>query len=183
MRTLFLHRRWCTTTSIERATPAAHVRRALGRTPEALGLRLRRDRRDRTWFHAHYGLAERLAQPAAPALPDPQGRDASRGDFVAFHWAGGGPYPAGVTFIKVLAGMPGDEVTRDAQGFHLNGVPMGVPKPVSRRGQPLEPGPTGRIPEGLYYVRAGHPDSLDSRYQLTGWIHASQIIGRADALF
>ena len=89
----------------------------------------------------------------------------------------------GVTFIKVLAGLPGDEVTRDAQGFHLNGVPVGVPKPVSRRGQPLEPGPTGRIPEGRYYVQAGHPDSLDSRYQLTGWIHASQIIGRADALF
>ena len=105
------------------------------------------------------------------------------GDFVAFRWAGGGPYPAGVTFIKVLAGLPGDEVTRDAQGFHLNGVPVGVPKPVSRRGQPLEPGPTGRIPEGRYYVQAGHPDSLDSRYQLTGWIHASQIIGRADALF
>ena len=42
----------------------------------------------------------------------------SRGDFVAFRWAGGGPYPAGVTFIKVLAGMPGDEVTRDARGFY-----------------------------------------------------------------
>ena len=71
----------------------------------------------------------------------------------------------------------------NVQGFHLNGVPVGVPKPVSRQGQVLEPGPTGRIPEGRYYVQAGHPDSLDSRYQLTGWIHASQIIGRADALF
>ena len=110
------------------------------------------------WFHAHYGFGlERLAQPAAPALPHPQGEMPSRGDFVAFRWAGGGPYPAGVTFIKVLAGMPGDEVTRDAQGFHLNGVPVGVPKPVSRQGQVLEPGPTGRIPEGRYYVQAGHP--------------------------
>ena len=34
-----------------------------------------------------------------------------------------------------------------------------------------------------YYVQAGHPDSLDSRYALTGWIHRSQIIGRARALF
>ena len=112
-----------------------------------------------------------------------KGEMPSRGDFVAFRWAGGGPYPAGVTFIKVLAGMPGDEVTRDAQGFHLNGISVGVPKPVSRRGQALEPGPTGRIPEGRYYVQAGHPNSLDSRYWLTGWIHASQIIGRARALF
>ena len=136
------------------------------------------------WFHVHsaFGLN------ASPSLPHRlflihKGEMPSRGDFVAFRWAGGGPYPAGVTFIKVLAGIPGDEVTRNAGGFHLNGVPVGVPKPVSRRGQPLLPGPTGRIPEGRYYVQAGHPDSLDSRYQLTGWIHASQIIGRADALF
>lgn len=136
------------------------------------------------WFHAHYGFGLN----ASPSLPHRlylihKGEMPSRGDFVAFRWAGGGPYPAGVTFIKVLAGMPGDEVTRNAQGFQLNGIPVGVPKPVSRQGQVLEPGPTGRIPAGRYYVQAGHPDSLDSRYQLTGWIHASQIIGRADALF
>jgi conjugal transfer pilin signal peptidase TrbI len=32
-------------------------------------------------------------------------------------------------------------------------------------------------------VRAPHPDSLDSRYALTGWIAEDQIIGRAYALF
>ena len=131
------------------------------------------------WFHAHYGFGLN----ASPSLPHRlflihKGEMPSRGAFVAFHWAGGGPYPAGVPFIKVLAGMPGDEVTRNAQGFHLNGVPVGVPKPVSRQGQVLEPGPTGRIPEGRYYVQAGHPDSLDSRYQLTGWIHATYIVAR-----
>jgi conjugal transfer pilin signal peptidase TrbI len=136
------------------------------------------------WFHAHYAFGLN----ASPSLPYRlflihKGEMPGRGDFVAFRWAGGGPYPAGVTFIKVLAGVPGDEVTRDAQGFHVNGTPVGVPKPVSRQGQVLEPGPTGRIPEGRYYVQAGHPDSLDSRYALTGWIHRSQIIGRAHALF
>ena len=54
---------------------------------------------------------------------------------------------------------------------------------MSRRGEALEPGPTGLIPPGRYYVRAPHPDSLDSRYRLTGWVDASQIIGRAYALF
>lgn len=136
------------------------------------------------WFHAHYAFGLN----ASPSLPHRlflihKGEMPGRGDFVAFRWAGGGPYPAGVTFIKVLAGVPGDEVTRDREGFHVNGAAVGVPKPVSRQGQALEPGPTGRIPEGRYYVQAGHPDSLDSRYRLTGWIHASQIIGRARALF
>ena len=39
------------------------------------------------------------------------------------------------------------------------------------------------LPAGRYYVRAPHPDSLDSRYRLTGWISDAQIIGRAYALF
>ena len=136
------------------------------------------------WFHAHYAFGLN----GSPSLPYRlflihKGEMPGRGNFVAFRWAGGGPYPAGITFIKVLAGVPGDEVTRDAQGFHINGIAVCLPKPVSRQGVVLEPGPTGRIPAGRYYVQAGHPDSLDSRYQLTGWIHASQIIGRADALF
>ena len=68
------------------------------------------------WFHAHYGFGLN----ASPSLPHRlflihKGEMPGRGDFVAFRWAGGGPYPAGVTFIKVLAGIPGDEVTRDAQ--------------------------------------------------------------------
>lgn len=135
-------------------------------------------------FHAHYALGLN----ATPSLPYRlflihKREMPRRGDFVAFRWAGGGPYPAGVTFVKVLAGIPGDDVTRDAQGFHVNGTPVGVPKPVSRQGQVLEPGPTGRIPEGRYYVQAPHPDSLDSRYRLTSWIHTAQIIGRARALF
>ncbi len=39
------------------------------------------------------------------------------------------------------------------------------------------------MPIGSYYVRAPHPDSLDSRYALTGWVSLSQIFGRAHALF
>jgi conjugal transfer pilin signal peptidase TrbI len=184
MRTLLLHRNWPGRFAAtgrfqfrnfaERSTE--HVKRwtllYVGLTAIAL------------WFHAHHGFGLNTS----PSLPHRlflirKGEMPSRGDFVAFRWGGGGPYPAGVIFIKVLAGIPGDEVTRNAQGFHVNSIPVGVPKPVSRRGQALEPGPTGRIPEGRYYVQAGHPDSLDSRYRLTGWIRASQIIGEARALF
>jgi conjugal transfer pilin signal peptidase TrbI len=102
---------------------------------------------------------------------------------VAFRWPGGGPYPAGVTFVKIIAGMAGDAVTRADREFFVNGMPVGQAKTTSRMGLPLEPGPTGILPAGRYYVQAPHPDSLDSRYRLTGWISDAQIIGRAYALF
>jgi conjugal transfer pilin signal peptidase TrbI len=136
------------------------------------------------WFHANYALGLN----ASPSLPHRfflihKGELPKRGEYVAFHWLGGGPYPAGVTFVKVIEGMPGDVVTSADRVFSVNGVPVGYAKTVSRQGQPLDPGPTGTLPTGHYYVRAPHPDSLDSRYQLTGWIAESQIIGRAHALF
>ena len=116
-------------------------------------------------FQAHYAVGLNVS----PSLPQRfflihKGELPLRGHYVAFRWPGGGPYPAGVTFVKIIAGMTGDAVTR-------------------RMGLPLEPGPTGILPAGRYYVRAPHPDSLDSRYRLTGWISDAQIIGRAYALF
>lgn len=125
---------------------------------------------------------------ASPSLPHAlylihKGATVQRGDYVAFRWQGGGPYPAGVTFVKVLAGMPGDTVTETDRQFLVNGVPAGTAKRLSRTGTPLDSGPSGVIPSGQYYVMAPHPDSLDSRYRLTGWISQHQIIGRAYALF
>ena len=107
----------------------------------------------------------------------------ARGQYVAFRWSGGGPYPAGVTFVKILAGVPGDTVTRVKRDFFVNGDFVGAAKTHSRTGVPLDLGPTGELPPERYYVRAPHPDSLDSRYRLTGWVADSQIIGRAYALF
>lgn len=137
-----------------------------------------------TWFHANYALGLN----ASPSLPQHmflihKGELPKRGDYLAFRWLGGGPYAAGVTFVKVVAGMPGDVVTAGDRVFYVNGEPSGMAKTVSRQGEPLRPGPTGTVPAGHYYVSAPHPDSLDSRYALTGWITQSQIIGRAYALF
>jgi conjugal transfer pilin signal peptidase TrbI len=125
---------------------------------------------------------------ASPSLPVGlflihKGTAPVQGHYVAFRWAGGGPHTAGTTFVKVIAGMPGDVVTRIDRDFFINGSHVGRAKPFSRQDVPLEPGPTGTLPAGRYYVRAPHPDSLDSRYRLTGWISQSQIIGRAYALF
>jgi conjugal transfer pilin signal peptidase TrbI len=136
------------------------------------------------WFHSHYalGLNATHSLPGTLYLVE-RGVLPQRGEHVAFRWAGGGPYPAGVTFIKVLAGQPGDTVTRDGAIFVVAGTALGQAKPTSRRGEPLQPGPTGTLPEGRYFVFAPHPDSLDSRYALTGWIAREQIIGRARAIF
>ena len=135
-------------------------------------------------FQAHF----EFGLNASPSLPERfflihKGELPQRGQFVAFRWPGGGPYPAGVTFVKVIAGMAGDTVTRTDRDFLVNGTPVGHAKTLSRRGVPLEPGPTGVLPPGRYYVRAPHPDSLDSRYRLAGWVSEEQIIGRAYALF
>ena len=136
------------------------------------------------WFDAHFtvGLNVTESLPVRFFLIH-RGEQPGRGDFVAFRWLGGGTYPAGTTFVKVLAGLPGDEVTQVDGEYFVNCYPVGKAKSVSRQGIALEPGPTGTLPNGSYYVRAPHPDSLDSRYALTGWVSLSQIFGRAHALF
>lgn len=135
-------------------------------------------------FQSHFTLGIN----ASPSLPHRlylihKGAMPMRGDLVAFRWAGDGPYPAGVTFVKILEGAPGDTVARVDRDFFVNGHAVGNAKPFSRAGIALEPGATGILPADRYYVRAPHPDSLDSRYALTGWITHEQIIGRAYALF
>lgn len=135
-------------------------------------------------FQAHFGFGLN----ASTSLPHRfflihKGELPQRGEYIAFRWHGGDPYPTGVTFVKIVAGMAGDTVTRVDRDFFVNGTHVGQAKTVSRQGLPLELGPTGVLPAGRYYVRAPHPDSLDSRYRLTGWVSDEQIIGRAYALF
>jgi len=106
-----------------------------------------------------------------------------RGDYVAFRWHGGGPYPAGVTFIKIAAGVPGDRVTRINRTYFVNGRFVGSAKTHGRDGNALAPMDDGILGTDVYYVSAPHPDSLDSRYRLTGWIRKNEFIGRAYAIF
>ena len=136
------------------------------------------------WFNANYTLALNVTEslPVRFFLVH-RGEVPRRGDYVALRWPGGGPYRVGATFIKVVAGVPGDSVTKIDNDYYVNCRPTGQAKSMSRQGLTLEPGPTGTLPEGSYYVHAPHPDSLDSRYALTGWVSLAQIIGRAHALF
>ena len=107
----------------------------------------------------------------------------SPGEFVAFRWENDWPYPRGSIFVKRLTGIPGASVTASDRHYFVDGREMGFAKEYSKTGVPLKPGPTGIIPKGHYFVSADHPDSLDSRYALTGWIADDQILGQAVRLF
>ena len=109
-------------------------------------------------------------------------------DFAAFHYQGGGPYPSGARFLKLVKGVAGAtvnavQVESGFVDFFVNGSFVGRAKPTSKMGSTLIPGPTGTIPQHHYYMAAPNPDSLDSRYALVGWVDEGQLIGRAIRVF
>lgn len=106
-----------------------------------------------------------------------------RGEKMSFVWHGGGPYPKGVIFTKIVRGVPGDRVERQGRDFYINGEWVATAKEYSTTGHPLEVGREGVIPPGEYFVMTHHPDSFDSRYSTVGWIKQEQIVGHAIALF
>ena len=42
-----------------------------------------------------------------------------RGDYIAWRWAGGGPYKAGLSFVKQVRGIAGDTVTLEGRDFFV----------------------------------------------------------------
>ncbi len=106
-----------------------------------------------------------------------------KGDLIAYRWPGGVNYPAGSIFIKRIMGVPGDTVTRQGAVFWVNNQYIGRAKPKSTLGIALEPAKAGVIEEDTYFVATPHPDSLDSRYAITGNVQKAQVIGKAYAIF
>lgn len=107
----------------------------------------------------------------------------NKGDLVAYRWHGGATYPPGSIFIKQVIGMPGDTVKRIDTMFLVNDRSIGLAKQKSKAGTPLTPAVDGVIQSGEYFVATSNPDSLDSRYALTGNIKQEQVIGKAYAIF
>lgn len=129
------------------------------------------------------GINASKSLPETAYLVFKKDHDIKSGNYVSFHWHGGGPYKKGVSFTKIVRGVPGDEVTMQGRDVYINGVYISTAKPRATTGQILELGPVGKIPPGHFYVHAPNPDSLDSRYAITGWIAEEQIIGKAKPLF
>lgn len=112
-----------------------------------------------------------------------KGAQVRKGDLVGYRWSGGATYPAGTTFIKRVIGVQGDEVKVKGDGIWVNDLYIGKAKPYSKAGVPLSPVSGGVIRDGEYFVATPSPDSLDSRYSLSGNVKESQLIGRAYEIF
>lgn len=89
-----------------------------------------------------------------------------------------GPKPR--LFGKIVYGVPGDLIEHDGQAVTVNGRPVAKMKTVSRLGEPLTPGATGRVPQGCFFAATPHKDGFDSRYAEIGFICAAQIVGTGE---
>ena len=109
--------------------------------------------------------------------------DLKRGDNVAFVWQGEF-YARGTKFMKQVAGLPGDTVTKKGREFFINDKSVGLAKDTSLEGKPLEENHfEGMIPMPYFWVKGTHKDSLDSRYEMAGLVGSGQIIGKAYRIF
>ena len=136
-------------------------------------------------FTNHYkiGINASSSLPYHLFIIDKNNKTVEKNAYVAFRWHGGGPYEQGINFVKQVKGVPGDVVSIQGRQFFINDVYVSTAKERATTGQLLNIGPTGIIPEGRFFVFAPNVDSLDSRYQITGWIAASAVVGLAIIIF
>lgn len=137
------------------------------------------------WCGTHYRLALNMSNslPQSMYLVVLGSQPTGVGDFVAFEWQREQFYRRDWTFVKRVAGLPGQTVTVNGRNVYIDGKPVGYAKTVSSHGVPLEPIHPGVIPHGYIYAAASHTDSLDSRYSVTGLIQSTRIVGKAYAIF
>lgn len=95
--------------------------------------------------------------------------------------------PFNAKFLKLIRGKPNDVISmqeiNNEKVFFVNNQKLGVAKAKSKKGNPLEAGAVGVLPENQYFVWTPHEDSYDSRYKKMGWIQRSNILIRAKPIF
>jgi len=143
------------------------------------------------WFMAHYSLALASGKPCLPGrlYLVAKGAPPDRNDLIAFVAdARAWPYRPGMRFVKLVVGIPGDQVEIDgacqgmvtgpdyATAFVLEEPVLDV---LGKECRDL----AGwyEIPPGHFFVVGTLPDSYDSRYW--GLVAPGQVIGRAARVF
>jgi conjugal transfer pilin signal peptidase TrbI len=106
-----------------------------------------------------------------------------KGQIFAFTVFNPNAYKQGEIFIKIAAGIAGDEISIKERDFYINKQLIGTAKTVSLKGQPLTMSNSGVIPDRHFFAYTPHKDSYDSRYQEIGLINEAQIIGTAVLAF
>jgi len=107
------------------------------------------------------------------------GERPERDQLVAFYPPHNRYYRDSMFFVKQVKGVGGDRIERRDAEFFVNGRHLATAKARSLKGQPLQPGPEGVLPDGYFWVWTQHPDSFDSRYADVGWIAPDRVLGRA----
>lgn len=102
-----------------------------------------------------------------------------RDQLIAFYPPHNRYFRDGMFFVKQVKGVGGDRIERRDADFFINGQHLATAKAFSLKGQPLQPGPEGVLPDGIFWVWTPHPDSFDSRYADVGWITTDRVLGRA----
>ena len=140
---------------------------------------------------AMFALAERyqLALNVTPSLPghvyliDRKDKTPVKDGLIAFRVQNAAPLPDNITVVKIVKGLPGDEITVIDRSVYVNGRFLAWAKPQAMSGEPLVAIPSQTIGKDSFYVYAPHPDSFDSRYAKLGLIDSRQIVGTARELF
>ena len=106
----------------------------------------------------------------------------------AFLYDGKAFYRKGSIFVKIVKGKAGSvveakEVEQGVYDYFVDGVYTGRNKLFSQTGMPIRRAGTGVVPEDHFYMFGTHPDSLDSRYEVVGWVPRGHIIGLAHRIF
>lgn len=92
------------------------------------------------------------------------------------------PFHNDRTFVKKIVGVAGDEILNEENFITVDGVEIGIAKPVAQNGKPLRALESQIIPEGYIFVAGTHKDSYDSRYQSIGLISKDRLIGKAEPI-
>ncbi len=103
-----------------------------------------------------------------------------QGEVFAFKASNLGPiFPDGTTIVKVVEGMPGDEVKVTEQETTINGrkVATGLQVAQDYGIDYSKYEREGLIPEGSFWFFGRTADSFDSRYW--GSVQGTQVVGRA----
>lgn len=106
-----------------------------------------------------------------------------KGDYLAFHPKQGTPFKHDAILTKIVVGTEGDVVTVKDRLVFVNDRAVGLAKPKSLKGEPLDPINPVTIGRGQYYVMGLHKDSLDSRYSMLSLIDRSHFVGRAHPIW
>lgn len=142
-----------------------------------------------SWFADHYrfgydGQVHRCL-PERFFLISLDPHQPQRGELLAFKAERMEPFfRSGTTVVKVVAGVPGDDVEVKDGALFINGISRVLlqPKALERIGKTAEQlARHARLADGQYLVLGTEPGSYDGRYW--GAVEARQVVGQARALW